>query len=150
MHKNTVSHCHHTKDIRGPGCKSNGSSSCLRKRHRQHTLRSGGATEPAAHPSGSRGAQAVRLARRSRSYENRPGLTAVRAFSMKSLHARQAFNSIQTLSIPNPSLLRRTVSQYRSTAVADVPAVGNLMAASTAAEVCSFLDSDGDGVHTRF
>ena len=39
-------------------------------------LRSGGATEPAIHPSGRGGAQAVRLAHRSRSCENRPGLTA--------------------------------------------------------------------------
>ena len=39
-------------------------------------LRSGGATEPAIHPSGRGGAQAVRLAHRSRSSENRPGLTA--------------------------------------------------------------------------
>ena len=39
-------------------------------------LRSGGASEPAIHPSGSGGAQAIRLAHRSRSCENRPGLTA--------------------------------------------------------------------------
>ena len=58
-----------------PGCKAS-RGSCLREHHWQHTSDQEVNTEPAIHPSGCGGAQAVRLAHRSRSFENRPGLTA--------------------------------------------------------------------------
>lgn len=66
--------CHrNTKETRVPGCKVSKGGLPPQASKAAH-LRSGGATAPAV-PSGSRGAQAVRLAHRSRSFENRPGLT---------------------------------------------------------------------------